>query len=230
VLAIASLVFYLLTPFVFGASALAVASLYRHRAIDVRACYRAVLARWAVILGVLVVQMLILGAWYTTTVIGAVVFIAVAAFVVRQSVVIATVATIIAVVFFIFMLLLLAQLLLTASFALFAAIIEQQKLGASIGSSFARIFNREQFWRAMLLSIAAGAVATATGVMITVVDGLFVAIHLAAVGAACDAVFRTAITPFTIILIAVYYYDVRIRREGYDLEAQLDTIAAEPVA
>ena len=38
------------------------------------------------------------------------------------------------------------------------------------------------------------------------------------------SIFRAAITPFSIVLLAVYYFDVRIRREGFDLEAGLERL------
>jgi hypothetical protein len=44
------------------------------------------------------------------------------------------------------------------------------------------------------------------------------------------ALFRAAIAPFQAILLATYYFDVRIRHDGYDVELGLSRIAAGELA
>jgi hypothetical protein len=54
--------------------------------------------------------------------------------------------------------------------------------------------------------------------------------HLPGLQAAIEGLARAVITPFAVVLLAVYYFDVRIRREGFDLEASLERLSATNVA
>jgi hypothetical protein len=55
-------------------------------------------------------------------------------------------------------------------------------------------------------------------------------VHAVAVEVVLGSLLRAAFTPFSIVLIAVYYFDVRIRREGFDLEAELERISPAAVS
>src|SRR5581483_8246712 len=53
---------------------------------------------------------------------------------------------------------LIAPLFVALTFAMYATVIEETPVVASLLSGFARVFNRAEFWRAMLFAIAAAAV------------------------------------------------------------------------
>ena len=91
------------------------------------------------------------------------------------------------------------------------------------------IFTGKEFPRALLFSLAAFAVIFGGSMVISAVALLALFAHAIAVEVVVDALLRAAITPFSIVLIAVYYFDVRIRREGYDLQAEIERIASPPV-
>lgn len=52
------------------------------------------------------------------------------------------------------------------------------------------------------------------------------AVHSTIVQLAISTVINAAVTAFTTILLAVYYYDVRTRSEGLDLEVDLERLTA----
>jgi hypothetical protein len=45
-----------------------------------------------------------------------------------------------------------------------------------------------------------------------------------------SSISRAIIAPFGTVLLAIYYFDVRIRREGLDLEASFERLTGAPVA
>jgi hypothetical protein len=55
-----------------------------------------------------------------------------------------------------------------------------------------------------------------------------ITLHLLALEVFVSSLFRAAVTPFSVVLLAIYYFDVRIRREGFEIETELDRLAAEP--
>jgi hypothetical protein len=225
-----ALVFMILWPFALNAVAVGVAYLYRGRPVDFAACYRAVLARWASILGTLVVQIGIYVVWYVAflavlfaTMLIAVVFarawlpLGIAGFFVAGM---ATLAA----------LLMLAPLFIALTFAMNAVVIEKRGPLDAIASGFTRVFNRQEFWRALLFAVAAFAVIVGSSAVISGVMIAALLVHAVAVEVVLGSLLRAAFTPFSIVLIAVYYFDVRIRREGFDLEAELERISPAAVS
>jgi hypothetical protein len=54
-------------------------------------------------------------------------------------------------------------------------------------------------------------------------------VHLPVVETIIQTVPSFVITPFSAVLFAIYYFDVRIRREAFDLETSLERLtAAQP--
>ena len=121
-------------------------------------------------------------------------------------------------------LLFLAPLFVALTFAMNAIVIEERPVFESIGLGFSRIFNREEFWRSVLFALAAGAVLLGAGMVAGIFSTIFLLLHWLPASAIVDTLFRAAITPFSIVLLAIYYFDVRIRREGFDLEAGLERL------
>jgi hypothetical protein len=130
---------------------------------------------------------------------------------------------------FVVMLPVLAPLVVALTFSMYAAVIEERGVMDSVRLGFSRVFNRTEFWRALLLSIAAGAIvlgASTTFSALAIVAAIF---HLTALRAIIETIPQLVISPFGIVLLAIYYFDVRIRREAYDLEASLERLtAAQP--
>lgn len=229
--AVAVFVAFLIWPFALNAVAVGVACLYRAKPVEFRTCYELVLRRWSQILAMIFIQLLVLLGWYLAVilVVVAIVFLAalfgtlVAGFAFWFGFIAAILA-------FLIMIPLLAPLLVALTFANYATVIEERGVINSVTLGFARVFNRAEFWRAWLFAIAAGAVVIGASMMFAIFSLLAAFAHLPALEAFIDALPRAVISPFGVVLLAVYYFDVRIRREGFDLEASLERLGGPQIA
>jgi len=226
ILVLTLLVVYLIWPFSLNAVAVGVARLYRNRPVDFRACYEVVLRRWLQILSLMLVELLIIVGWYV-----AAILIIVAVFVVVAA--LSTASTAFAfwfgflgfIVVFAAMIPLLAPLFVALTFAMYATVIEESPVVASLLLGFARVFNRAEFWRATLFAIATTAVVAGASAAFSVLGMVAAFAHLPSVEAIIESISRAVIGPFGVVLLAIYYFDVRIRREGFDLESSLERLA-----
>ena len=225
-LVVVALVFYVLWPFALNAVAVGVARLYRGRAVVFGECYRAVLPRWPAILGVLGLQAGIFIAWYITFLVITFVTVLVAAVFTRAWLPLGIVGFAGAIGIILASVLVLAPLFIALTFAMNAVVIENARPIAAVASGFGRVFTRKEFWRAMLFSVAAGAIVFGSSIVIAGVTWVALMFHAIAVEVVLGSLLRAAFAPFSIVLIAVYYFDVRIRREGFDLEAELERISS----
>ncbi|HVR45845.1 MAG TPA: hypothetical protein VMT95_04320 [Candidatus Binatia bacterium] len=221
---------YSVWPFALNAVAVGVAHLYRNLPIAFRACYEVALRRWSQTIGMILVDLLVLVAWYVAAVllIVAVVFVAAAmgAVAPQAGFAFGLVAGFIGVVL---LLPTLAPLFVALNFSMYAVVIEDRGVMESLYLGFQRVFNRREFWRAILFAIAAGATMIAGNSLFGLFGIFFALLHLPAVEALVQAVGNLVLTPFGVVLMAVYYFDVRIRREAFDLEASLEGMtAAQP--
>jgi hypothetical protein len=211
--AVSALVGYVLTTFAVCAVGVATSDAYRNERISVRAVYRTVLARWPAILGILGIALGLLIVCY----VGLVLIVSIPLFVAMRAPAVAVIVPIAALLAMLAILFALALLLVSGAFALFGIVIEGRSVPDSVDLALTRIFTRPQFGRALLCAIAAGAVSTVpvglfdTGTLL----GLE---HVSATYIALDAVVRWAILPLSALILAVYYFDVRVWREGFDLE------------
>lgn len=224
-LIVVGLAFYLLWPFALDAVAVGVARLYRNRPVDFSACYRAVLPRWAAILGTLLIQLGIFIAWYLAFLITVFVCVLVAAVFARAWLPLGIAGFTLAIFIVLAGIVILAPIFIALTFAMNAVVIERSGPIAAIASGFGRVFTRKEFWRALLFALATFAVLSGGSIVIAALVWVAVLLHAIAVEVIVGSLLRAAFAPFTIVLIAVYYFDVRIRREGFDLEAELERLA-----
>ena len=221
------LISYFLAPFVMNAVAVGVARVYRGRPVEFRACYEAVLRRWKQILGILGMELLILLGWYVATVVvivlGALAVVAIATAIPALGVALGAIGIIVGLAV---MLLSLAPIALALEFAMYAAVIEERGIAEALNLGFTRIFNRVEFWRAVLFAIAAGITVLGASSMFSLLAMLFGVMHLTLLEDLIQTIPNAVITPFGIVLLAVYYFDVRIRNEAYDLEVGLERLTA----
>ncbi|HTU83105.1 MAG TPA: hypothetical protein VMF61_13305 [Candidatus Acidoferrales bacterium] len=215
-------------PFALNAVTVGVARLYRGSAVDFRACYRASLQRWPSVLALLLLEAAIFIAWYVGFVIAVAVVAVLATLIARASVPLGVFVGVFGAIVFVAGLLVLAPLIVALTFAMNAIVVEERSAVAALNAGFTRVFNRHEIWRALLFSIAAGAVMMAASSLTGLLAFFFIFHHWIAAEVIVTSVFRAAIAPFSIVLLAIYYFDVRIRREGYDLEAGLDRLTQAP--
>ncbi len=228
-IAAVALLYYALWPFVFVAVAFGVARLYGGRPVEFGACYRSVLPHWGAILLTQLVAVAVFVTWYVAFFIVVVAAGVVAALLARASIVLAIVAFVVLLLLALAFLLALALVFIALAFAMNAVAIENAGPMAAIASGFGRVFARKELGRALVFALAAFAVIFGGSMVVSAVALLALFAHAVAVEVIVSALLRAAIAPFSIVLVAVYYFDVRIRREGYDLEAEIERIAATPV-
>jgi hypothetical protein len=89
-----------------------------------------------------------------------------------------------------------------------------------------RILNRGEFWRAMLCAFSVAAIAMVASAVVSAVAFAGLA-RWPAASAALDAAQRVLVVPFLALVFSVYYFDVRLRYEGFDLDAD-QALAAAP--
>lgn len=105
--------------------------------------------------------------------------------------------------------------------------IDELPFGRAIGQSFAHVFSRGEFKKAALIVLAFAAVEIGLSLLVFGIQAIAeAAVHLPALDAALSAALSLFTMGFFGVLIAVYYFDVRVRREGLDLQAALDAIQA----
>ncbi|MBV8198800.1 MAG: hypothetical protein JO263_11730 [Candidatus Eremiobacteraeota bacterium] len=115
------------------------------------------------------------------------------------------------------------------NFAMYSSVIEGTGVAGSLALGFSRVFNRGEFWRAVLVTIATTAMLFAASLLFSAFAMFLEMVHLPALEAIVQSLPQALITPFTVVVLAVYYFDVRIRREAFDLEAGLERLtAAQP--
>lgn len=218
---------YAIWPFVMNAVAVGVARLYRDRPVEFRACYEVVLRRWPQIVGVMGVEFLVVLGWYVAAVLVAmaIVFVVVALGAALPAFAFVLGLTAFLLVFAL-MLPLLAPLVVALTFAMYAAVIEERGVVASLLLGFSRVFNRAEFWRALLFAIAVGAVVVGASTMFSMLGILAAFIHMPGLQAVIQTLPNAVISPFAVVLLAIYYFDVRIRREAFDLETSLERLTA----
>jgi hypothetical protein len=216
---------YYALGFVVSALAEGVARCYRGEPLRVRDCLATALSRSTSIVAVVGIAVLALLAAYMVLL--AAVSIPVVAGAALGSAALAFVAPIAVGI----VLLAIAFALLVASVAsacaLCAVAVEGYPAASAVQVTLVRLVNRAEFGRALVVALAVGVLAMGAS---TVVDVAVVA-GLSRWPAACvalEAVERTALVPFLALVFAIYYFDVRVRREGFDLDSALERLDDEP--
>jgi len=218
---------YAAWPFVLNAIAVGVALAYRNVPVGFRACFEPVLRRWSQIVGLLFIDLLVFfGCYVTFMVIAVVVGIIIVLFSSFAPAVGAFLGVLFIVAGIVAFLGIVALLWLALSFAMYATVIEELPPIESLVLGFHRVFNHQEFWRALLFSVAAAAIVVAGSAMFSFVSLAAAFAHLPLVAAIAESLSRAIVAPFWAVLLAIYYFDVRIRHEGFDLETSLERLTA----
>jgi len=215
----------ILQPFANTATASAVGELYRAQRPTWRRSYAASLRRWPAILGMDLMTVVIMGAAVFA---GAVAFgtiLTAGIFIARGSTAAIIVFGIIAVLLGIAWLLSMSLCAFAMGFAFISTVVENAGVFPAISSGFARIFNRSELGRAVLVFLALVAVSMGLYIVLAIVAALAQGItHSLVLYGLVTAPVSVVSSTFTALLFAVYYFDVRVRREGLDMQTQLDRL------
>jgi len=217
----------LLAPIVNDAVAVGVASVYNNKTPEYKRCFATVLPRLAPLLGTTLLEALMLLSLYMASVI-------VIVLVMVMGIALVNVALPIAVIVFIFtgilalaVIALFVGLFIGFAFATYATVLENASPASAIGGSFRRLFNRVEYRKVLLMGLATFAlnmgVLMLSGTVTLLIESV---ISNQVVELAVNAVISSVSTAFITVLLAVYYYDVRTRSEGLDLEVDLARLTA----
>jgi hypothetical protein len=221
----------LLAGFMYTAIAVAVARLYGHGIPDWREAYKVTLQRTGAVLSAEVAQIAVFvcgiaGGIGALALMGAVSILLLRAF--APLGVLSIIITILCAIA-LFCVLLLSMLCI--SFTLSAIGVEHLRFMQAAISAYERIFNVREIWKALVICLALIAIQIAAAIAGAITGSLTIGLlHAPALEAAIAGVISLISTGFTGVLIAVYYFDVRIRGEGLDMQAELDRLELQPQA
>jgi len=227
-IALVLLVAVFLAPYVNNAVAVGVATIYAGGKPSYATGFARVLQRWLPLLGTIVLTLLIflglyLGVFVAALVVGGVIGMLGAAIPVAGPIVavVAVIALVIAAI------LAFLVLILWYAFVLYATTIERANPSHAIGEGFRRLFNRREFGKALLIALAYLAIEIAVILVIAGVSALTdLVVHSPVVDVIVNSLINAMLVAFLTVLVAVYYYDVRTRTEGLDLEADIERLTA----
>ncbi|MFN2450253.1 MAG: hypothetical protein ABR508_10795 [Candidatus Baltobacteraceae bacterium] len=215
----------LLTPFTYVALASAVNELYTSAPIDWRACYGLAMRHTGGIILTILCEIVVLSAAVFAGALIVGVLFGLAVLSLQFSRVFGGILMIPAAAAGIAYVLFFLLCYLAAAMAFVAIGAEQLSFSQAIRSGFVRVFNRQSLWRSMLICAA---IAVFELALMLVVGGAAamaaLIVHQPVVSAVLQAVTAIVSTGFLGALLTVYYFDVRVRREGLDVQAALETL------
>jgi len=213
-------------PFVFGAVAMGVARLYRGEAVDLRSCYGRALRHVGRMFGLMGMNVLIFLGIYFGIALSTFLLVAITVGVGQLGTAGLVAGIVVDVVAGIAAMGLLIVVILSMGFSILAVVIEERRVFDAIGEGFSRVFSRGEFGRALLFALAWAAISLVSAGTVYAFMFLALYLHQPWIVTVENVVVTTVSYAFSTVLLAVYYYDVRIRREGLDLETQLESLAS----
>ena len=218
----------IIVPLSYAAVVVGVSRAYVGLPVTFADCYRHAVGRWLSILLLIVVWAVLIGVSFFVLVIGGAVIFGAFAFV-GGLIARPFVGVVLALIFLITLiagLIIGIMLYLTSAISLVSVVLERADPFRALSYGFARVFGGGMFWRSFVLSLAltgiyfgSFAVLGGAGSLLAYVFKL-PALYFIAIG-----LMQLFFIPFAVVAAAVYYYDIRIRREGYDLQMLADQLS-----
>ncbi|HZZ66231.1 MAG TPA: hypothetical protein VFE17_12065 [Candidatus Baltobacteraceae bacterium] len=223
------LVAFFLAPFMYVAMAAAIGKIYTGQPADWRAAYAVSLRHAGGIIVTAIFQLLIVMAASVAGVLVLTLAFALAFLLVRVAPALGVIAGIAGAVLGVLFIVALMLCYLATALAFNTIGIEEASFGRAIAAGFARVFNRAEIGKAVLICLAFLAVQLGLVLVSAVVSALIAGLlHQTLLQTVFAALFSLVTTGFIGVLLAVYYFDVRIRREGLDMQAAIDRMQPQP--
>jgi hypothetical protein len=217
----------LVAPLVNNAVAIGVAALYRGERPSYGACFRASFRRYGQALVAMLLALSIFIGLYVALIFLLVILIAVGVAFVKSALPLAVAVFVVAGALLLAFIFLCVLLLIVYALALYSTAIENLSPVAAVSSAFRRLLSRGEIGKACLIALAYVGLQLGVGVMASAVSvTALVLLKSDPLYFALSALFNAALTSFLTIVLAVYYYDVRTRFEGLDLEVELARLNA----
>ncbi len=211
-----------LAPFVNSAVAVGVAAVYSGAQPSYSISFATVFRRWAPLIGTAILNVLVLIGLYVALIVGVVFLATVGILLVRPALPLAIAVFIFLTVAFIAVVLVMLMLVMAYAFAMYSAALEDASPIRAISLAYGRVFNRRELKKAFLMTLAY--IGLEVGVL-TISSTLGLVLLFTLKSYALQLVVNTLVsamlTSYVTILLAVYYYDIRTRSEGLDLETDL---------
>jgi len=222
----------LVAPISNAAVVLGISRAYLNMPVRFGECYRDAISRWG--------WLVLLGLLWAATAAGAF-FVAMVPFVILTTLVSAlavglgafggVLAVILGIATFFAVIALMLLIYLAAAFSFVAAVLEKMPPGFAFRSGFQRVFGEGQLWRSLGIAAALFGILIGFEILGSVVGLLVGVVHNFALVTIVSGIIQAFLYPFVFAVVAVCYYDVRIRREGFDLQmlaAQLGGTSPAP--
>ncbi|HKU67815.1 MAG TPA: hypothetical protein VJP85_08565 [Candidatus Baltobacteraceae bacterium] len=213
-----------LNAFSVAAIAVAVAGLYRGEPVDWRVAYAKALRRAQAIVATLFAEIGLFVAAFFVGAIALTLAFVVAFLLVRTSPPLGVIAFAAAIAVAVAWFIAIVLCYLVFGFALCALAIEERGAGYAIGSGFSRVFNRSELLRAVLVCLALVVIYAGFSVISLAVAGTLETMNLHIVDVIVSSLLSLVSTALLGVLLVVYYFDVRVRREGLDMQAQIESL------
>jgi hypothetical protein len=214
VLLIAGLIAVFAQPFVLNAVAAGVARLYGGERVEFRACYDMSLRRWPAVIGLLLFEFAVIIVAYIALILLVLLAVTLGIGLAAISKPAGVLMAILAVPVFFALVLAGILFVIAFTFAMYAVVFEGKGALSATGAGIIRVCNKHEWWRAVLVAICAGLIVITGSSLIAVLS--FAALFFKQIWlyVIFNSIANGVATPFSIVLFAVYYFDVRVRREG----------------
>ncbi len=217
----------LLAPFVNNAVACGVAARDDGEPLRYGAAFARVFARWLPLVGTLLLCGSIIFGVYVALILVVFVVAAIGAASFAASGVAGVVMIVLGALVAIAFIATFAVVVMVCLMALYATTIEAKRPPDAISQAFARIFNRRELWKALLFTLAYVALELiAMVVSASIAAFMMYALHNLVLVVAFGTIANAMLSAYVTILLAVYYFDVRTRAEGLDLEMDLARLSS----
>ncbi len=211
---------FLFAPLPIAALIARTCAFYLGRPIDFAGAYRVALTRWLPLIGLNAVYLLAGIVLYLAVALVAIVialgigalYVASHGVGIAVGVVFGGALLLVAIVFAV-----LVALAIQISY--FTLVFEGTPIVRAFVSGIERVFTRRGFGRSLLFGAAWVAIGIGVAIVGGIGAGLLVAItHSDIVSAIYQTLLRIVVTLFTTVFIAIFYFDLRVREEGFDLQ------------
>lgn len=209
----------LVAPISNAAVVLGISRAYLQMPVRFTDCYRDAMSRWG--------WLVLLGLLWAATAMGAI-FVVMVPFLIMTTLVNAlalglgvfggVLAIIIGLATFFAVVALCLLIYLAAAFSFVAAVLEKLPPGFAFRSGFQRVFGEGQLWRSLGIAAALFGILIGFEIVALVFGALVGVFHNLALITIVNGIIQALLYPFLFAVVAVCYYDVRIRREGFDLQ------------
>ncbi len=217
-----------LNAFTMVAIARAVGALYRGEQPQWSACYLYALRRTGAVLLTLGCEILAFAAVFFAGAVAVGIVLGIGFVVMPFSGVLGVVALVFAGIAALAWICIVLLVYLAFAFGFAALAVEDTRAGGAMASGFARIFNRAELWRGVLVCLAFVVVYFGISFVSLGSGAVLESLKLHVVWIAIGALISLVATALVGVIVAVYYLDVRIRREGLDMHMEMERL--HPIA